>query len=105
LFGRGDQALAGISSINPLELMESCDLRPGELDLYVAYGGKDEFNVAAQVESFLYCAEQRGIDVMVDYDPCGTHSLATGLRQRPRALRWAGQRVPRNGNGGQLREK
>jgi S-formylglutathione hydrolase FrmB len=93
LFGHGAQAVAGLSRINPLELMERCDLQPGELDLYVAYGGKDEFNVAAQVESFLYCAEQRGIDVAVDYDPNGKHDLATGTRMLHPALRWVGERV------------
>lgn len=93
LFGRGDEALAGMSRINPLELMEATCLRPGELDLYIAYGGCDEFNVAAQVDSFLYCAHARGIDVTVDYDPHGRHDLATGKRQLPQALRWAADRV------------
>jgi pimeloyl-ACP methyl ester carboxylesterase len=93
LFGRGDEAVAGMSRINPLELMERCDLQPGELDLYVAYGGMDEFNVTAQVDSFLYCAGMRGIEVTVDFDPTGKHDLATGLRQLPSALRWAAERV------------
>jgi pimeloyl-ACP methyl ester carboxylesterase len=93
LFGHGDEAVAGMSRINPLELMERCDLQPGELDLYVAYGGKDEFNVAAQVESFLHGAAERGIDVTVDYDPEGKHDLATGMRMLPAALRWANERV------------
>jgi S-formylglutathione hydrolase FrmB len=93
LYGYGAQALAGISSINPLEVMERCNLRRGELDLFVAYGGKDEFNVTAQVDSFLYFAHQRGIDVTVDFDPNGRHDLATGMRQLPRALQWAAKRV------------
>ncbi len=93
LFGTGAEALAGMSSINPLELMELYDLQPGELELYVAYGGRDEFNVGAQVESFLYCARQRGIEVTADYDPDGKHDLRTGTRQLPAALRWAAARV------------
>jgi pimeloyl-ACP methyl ester carboxylesterase len=94
LYGCGDMAVAGMSAINPLELMERTDLRPGELDLYVGYAGKDEFNVAAQVESFLYCARERGIEVSVGYDPNGRHDLATGLRLLPGAMGWASQRVP-----------
>jgi S-formylglutathione hydrolase FrmB len=93
LFGRGSQAIAGISSINPLELMEHANLQRGELDLYVAYGGKDEFNTTAQVDGFLYFAQQRGIDVTVDFDPNGKHDLATGMRQLPRALQWAAQHM------------
>ncbi len=40
-----------------MEVMEGTDLKPGELDLYIAYGGKDEFNIMAQVESFLFRAD------------------------------------------------
>jgi S-formylglutathione hydrolase FrmB len=94
MYGRGDKAVAGLASINPLELMDCLDLRPGELDLYVAYGGKDEFNVAAQVDGFLFRAAQRGIEVTVDFDPNGRHDLATGRRQFPAAIRWAAERTP-----------
>lgn len=96
MFGRGPEAVAGMSRINPLELMESCNLRKGELDLYVAYGGRDEFNVKAQVDSFLYFAHLRGIDVTVDYDPCGRHDLASAMRQFPAAVRWASAHIPAN---------
>jgi hypothetical protein len=95
LFGRGPQSIAAISRINPLELMITEDLKNGELDLFVAYGGKDEFNVQAQVESFLHVAKERGIDVTVVYDPTGRHDLATGMRLMPHALGWASDRVPK----------
>lgn len=94
LFGKGPEAVFGLSRINPLEIMERIDLKPGELDLYAAYGGKDEFNVAAQVESFLWRAKERGIQVTVDYHPDGKHDLATGKRMSPSALRWIADRVP-----------
>lgn len=94
LFGRGDAAIAGMSRINPLELMEQTKLRDGELDLYAAYGGKDEFNVAAQVESFLWRAKELGVKVTVDYHPDGKHDLATGKRMSPAALEWIAKRVP-----------
>jgi pimeloyl-ACP methyl ester carboxylesterase len=94
LYGRGPEAVAGMAAINPLELMVQHDLKPGELELYVGYGARDEFNVAAQVESFLHCAHQRGIEVTVDRDPEGRHDLSSGLRLLPGALRWAAGRVP-----------
>ena len=94
LFGKGDEAVAGMSRINPLELMERCDLRPGELELYAGYGAKDEFNVAAQVESFVHAARQRGVAVTVDRDPKGKHDLSTGLRLFGPIARWAGARMP-----------
>jgi len=93
MFGRGQKAIDGLSDINPLELMERTNLKDGELDLYVAYGGKDEFNVAAQVDSFLYFARRRGIHVTVDYDPNGRHDLATGQKMVPAAFNWIAQRV------------
>ena len=42
-----------ISRDNPIEMLERYDVKPGELEMYVAYGGKDQFNIDAQVESFL----------------------------------------------------
>ena len=71
------------------------NLKPGELELYVGYGQKDEFNVAAQVESFLHVAKQRGIEVTVDRDPQGGHDVATGLRLLPHMAEWVSKRVPK----------
>ena len=92
-FGHGQQAMAGIAAINPLEMLDIHDVRPGELDLFVAYGGRDEFNITAQVESFLWRARERGLKIGVAYDPHGRHDLATGVRLFPEALRWAAART------------
>src|SRR5262245_2098911 len=93
-FGHGVRAMAEVAAINPLELLDAYDIRPGELDLFVAYGGRDEFNIAAQVESFLWRAGERGLEIGVAYDPHGKHDLATGIRLFPEALRWVAQRTP-----------
>ncbi|MCI0376642.1 MAG: esterase family protein [Gemmataceae bacterium] len=94
--GRGDAAIAELSRINPIEIMDRVDLRDGELDLYVAYGGKDEFNIDAQIESFLYRAWQRRIQITVDYDPHGRHDATTGLKMLPAAIDWAARRMAGN---------
>jgi S-formylglutathione hydrolase FrmB len=96
LFGHGVQGAQGLATINPLDLMERLDLRPGELDLMAAYGGRDEFNVAAQVESFVYRARERGIAVDITHDPHGTHNLSTGMKFLPDIMNWAATRVPRD---------
>jgi S-formylglutathione hydrolase FrmB len=84
-----DPDIAGrVSSENPIELIDRLDLREGELSMYVAYGGKDQFNLAAQVESFLYVAEERGLTVAVNYDPKGKHDVATALRLYPGTIAW-----------------
>ena len=69
-------------------MMDLYGLKPGEVHLYVGYGGKDEFNLDAQVESFLYVARQRGIEVGVGYLPKGRHNAATALTLLPAMIDW-----------------
>ena len=73
-WGEGVEGIARMSSENPVELLDELDIKNGQYDLYVAYGRQDEYNVDAQVESFLYRARQRGIEVWVRYNPNGHHS-------------------------------
>jgi S-formylglutathione hydrolase FrmB len=93
IFGRDDDALEQISRHNPIELLDSYHLRPGELEMYVCYGKYDEFNLAAQIESFLYAARQRCLQVGVGYDPEGHHDLATAVRLLPGLIDWLGPRL------------
>ncbi len=108
LIGYGPDAMAKLSSFNPIELMDQYDLRDGELSLFVGYGGQDEFNMNTQVESFLHRAKERGVTVGVAYDPEGHHDVNGGRRLFPGAIRWvapliepfaeADQRAHREGN-------
>jgi S-formylglutathione hydrolase FrmB len=93
IIGYGPDAIVELSKFNPIEIMAMHNLQPGDLDLYVAYGGHDEFNIAAQVESFLFAAKLRGVEVTVDFDPKGRHDFSTGERMMPRALEWVAPRV------------
>lgn len=77
LYGRDRDIADRVAAENPLELMVGKDIKNGEFAMFIAYGGKDEFNMDAQVESFLYVAKQRGIDITVAYDPKGRHDAAT----------------------------
>jgi S-formylglutathione hydrolase FrmB len=88
LFGRGPDTAERVSRENPIEMLDSYALRPGELSMYVAYGGKDQFNIDAQVESFLFAAKHRGHCITVAYDPNGKHDLKTALRFLPGILDW-----------------
>jgi S-formylglutathione hydrolase FrmB len=100
VFGCGDEALAGIIANNPIEMVDRCRLRNGELQMFVGYGAKDEFNIDAQVESFLYLCKHRGIGLHVACDPQGRHDSATAMRLAPALLGWLGQRLGTYGNGG-----
>lgn len=89
LFGKHDPALAErLAAENPIELLDALDIRPGFAEFYVAYGGKDQFNLDAQIESFLYRARQKGIEVASDVLPDGKHDVATALKLLPAMLEW-----------------
>ena len=64
-------------------MIDRLNLKEGELSMYIAYGGRDQFKIDAQVESFLYRARQKGLEVGVGYDPNGTHDVKTGLKLLP----------------------
>jgi S-formylglutathione hydrolase FrmB len=94
LYGRRNpDSLAKVIANNPIEMLDAYDIRPGQLNLYVAYGGKDEFNLDAQVESFLYRARERGLEIAVGYDPRGRHDRATALRLAHGVLHWLAPRL------------
>jgi S-formylglutathione hydrolase FrmB len=88
LFGRDEQALWQVSRENPIEMIDRLHIHDGDLEMYVAYGGKDEFNVDAQVESFLYLAQCHHLTVTVGYEPKGRHNLATARALFPNIIHW-----------------
>jgi hypothetical protein len=93
VFGCAEEAMAEVMRENPIEMVDRFGLRDGELEMYVAYGGHDEFNIDAQVESFLYLAKCRGITVGVGYDPHGHHCAATARKLIPGIVDWLGPRL------------
>jgi S-formylglutathione hydrolase FrmB len=95
LIGHGPDAMLKLARINPIEVMDQYDLQPGDLHLYIGYGGKDEFNIMAQVESFLFRARERKIDIHVDFDPDGRHDAASARRLMPGAMDWFAALIPK----------
>ncbi len=88
LYGRGPQAVEMMARENPIEMLDSHNVCPGELAMFVAYGGKDEFNLGAQIESFLFRAKQRGLCVEVGFDPEGHHNHELAVEFMPRLAGW-----------------
>jgi S-formylglutathione hydrolase FrmB len=93
VFGDGDAATAEIIANNPIELVDRTKLRNGDLQMFIAYAGNDEFNVDAQVESFLYLCKNRGLSVSVAYNPTGRHNAATAAQFAPSFIEWLSQRL------------
>ncbi len=88
LFGKGPQTVAQMSRENPIEMIDYYNVQPGELAMYVAYGGRDQFNITAQVDSFLYRARERGLEVSAGFDPRGKHNWKTALKLQPCLFDW-----------------
>ena len=88
VFGDGDEALVSVAANNPIELILKTNLRNGQLSMFVGYGGRDEFNIDAQVDSFLYYAKFRGLGVAVAFEPDGHHDGVTALKLFPAMIRW-----------------
>jgi S-formylglutathione hydrolase FrmB len=88
LYGRSSETLAEVSRENPIEMLDAYDVREGQLSMFVAYGAKDQFNLDAQIESFLYVACHRGLTVTVLHDPKGKHNRRTALSFVSPAIAW-----------------
>jgi S-formylglutathione hydrolase FrmB len=77
-----------MSQANPIEVLMRENIRPGELAMWAGYGGRDGFNIKAQIDSFLYVAQGRGLTVHTIYDPRGTHSWRTAKKFLPDMITW-----------------
>lgn len=77
-----------VSQENPYEMLASYDVRPGEFNLFIGYGRRDEFNIDAAVESFLDEAKRHQIEVETLVLPEGRHNLATAVSMLPDLNQW-----------------
>ena len=82
-----------IARENPVEMLAAYDVKPGELKMFIAYAGKDEFNIDAQIDSFLFIAKQRGLEVDTVFDPKGHHDMQTGLKMFPQFAAWMNEQI------------
>lgn len=92
IFGRRPD-VSTVSRGNPIEMLDLYGVKPGQYDMFIGYGGKDELNLDAQIESFLFFAREHGLEVDVSYLPKGRHDQATLLKLLPDALRWLGPKL------------
>jgi enterochelin esterase-like enzyme len=88
LYGRETDIVDKVAAENPRDLLVSQNIQDGEFSMFVAYGGLDQFNIDAQVESFLHLANQLGIHLTVSYKRFGRHNRRTALSFLPDVLDW-----------------
>jgi len=89
LFGINDQTLYRLAADNPIEMLTTYDVKPGELNMFAGYGDRDEFNVNSQVESFVHEAvTNRGLTITTQKIINGRHDLETALLIFPSMVKW-----------------
>jgi pimeloyl-ACP methyl ester carboxylesterase len=94
IYDRKDpNSLAQLAQENPFEMLDTAGLRDGELPMFIGFGGRDEFNIDAQVESFLYKTKQMGLTVQFAYDRNGHHNYATYSKLLPYLFDWLSVRM------------
>jgi Putative esterase len=93
VYGGGPDVIAKITRDNPADLLSSTNLGPGELSMYVAYPGRDNYNFDAQDQSFAWLARFRGVAVTLVRDPKGRHNLPYFEDAERPAYEWIGRQV------------
>lgn len=73
VWGSGPRAVERMSQESPTDHLLRFGVQPGQFQMFVAYGGNDEYNIDAQVESFLYHARSLGLTVWERRHPYGHH--------------------------------
>lgn len=90
IYGEDPGLIDRVTRDNPADLLESTDLRPGELEIYVNYPALDNYNFDAQAESFAWLAARRGVVVDLVAVPGARHNLRYIEDAEPDAYHWLG---------------
>lgn len=89
LLGRNPpDGLQSLAEVNPVEMLESLQIQPGEFAMFIGIAGRDEFNLDAQAAHFLDVARKRGIYPDVVFVPNGRHDTSTGRVMIPDFATW-----------------
>ncbi len=83
VFGEGPDVIAKVTAENPAEMIVAHNIKPGDLEMFVGYAQRDEFNFDAHAESFAYLAKARGLTVNTVMVPGGKHNKETGIQMFP----------------------
>jgi S-formylglutathione hydrolase FrmB len=93
VYGPDPGVIDRVTRDNPADLLNSTNLQPGELAIYVGYPGQDHYNFDAHDESFAWIAASRGVAVTLVRDPKGKHNLPYFEKAEPPAFEWLGRQL------------
>jgi len=91
VFGGGPDVRDRLIAINPADLLFTSGLRPGQLDIYCHYAGRDNWNFDAHALSFAWLAASQGFHVTLENAPLKKHSLHYFNMHQIDAYRWLGR--------------
>ena len=91
IFGSDPGVLERVMRINPADLLESTNLGPAQLRMYVRYGDQDLLNFDAHAQSFVWLAAQRGVAVEEVCVPGGKHDAAFFTESSAHMYGWLGK--------------
>ncbi len=94
LYGKNSDVIGQLSKDNPIEMLDTFQVKPGQLEMFIGLARRDQFNLDAQADHFVYVARQRGLKVKVVEDPKGDHSTRTGIRFFPSFCEWIRPLIP-----------
>lgn len=93
VWGSGTKAMERMRTESPVEMLDHCGVEPGQFQMLVAYGGKDEYHIDCQAASFVHNARCRGLDVWVRFNPKGHHHWSYVNECMPDVFTEAGKRL------------
>lgn len=76
------------SDNNPIELIDRYKIKPGQFKILITLAGRDNFNLDAQSESFIYLAQNRGLQIDTYSIARGTHDVGTAQKMITPVLQW-----------------
>jgi S-formylglutathione hydrolase FrmB len=80
--------LKPLAAVNPVEMLESLSIQPGEFEMFIGSAGQDNFNLNAGTDHFLDVARRRGIEATHVFRPTGQHTIKTGKTMLPEFSHW-----------------
>ncbi|HVJ82111.1 MAG TPA: alpha/beta hydrolase-fold protein, partial [Planctomycetia bacterium] len=94
VFGPKDKLVENVRRNNPADLLYSLDVKPGEQRYFIRYPKNDNFNIDAQIESFKWMAEERGLHVDSVRDEEGSHVIDYFQDAMIPTWAWLGRNLP-----------
>lgn len=94
IFGPQNVIMENIRRTNPADLLFTENIQPNELQIYLNYPKRDNFNFDAQAESFIHFARQKGLPITAIRDEQGAHTVDYFHEAMPTMWKWLARRLP-----------